>query len=174
MEANKIGCRTCGGTSFTKTDKIAKCDYCGAEYDIEEFRARLACLEAEQKTLDSLADNVARLRELADQKEAERQKAIEEEEKQRQEDLRKQKEAQNIYEAAQKEKEEEKKLNIKRNSFGCLFIIVYLIFFYDPINDFIMDSKMPTAVIVFMVFLSWITPVSIPILVFPPKKKKKK
>lgn len=173
MGAYRISCQTCGGTAFTKTDKTVKCDYCGAEYDIPQLQARATKLEANEQTLQSVAENLTRLRELADQKEAERQRAIEEEEKQKLELLRQQKEAQKAYEAAQKEKEEEKKLNIKRNSFGCLFIIVYLIFFYDPINDFIMDSKMPTAVIVFMVFLSWITPVSIPILVFPPKKKKK-
>lgn len=91
MEANKIGCRMCGGTSFTKTDKIAKCDYCGSEFDLTELQARAAKLEAEQKTLGSLANDVSHLRQLADQKEAERQKAIEEEK-------RRQEEAQKAYE----------------------------------------------------------------------------
>lgn len=79
MEGNKISCQTCGSISFTKIDKTVKCDYCGAEYDISQMQARAAKLEAEQKTLDSLADDISRLRQLADQKEAERQKAIEEE-----------------------------------------------------------------------------------------------
>lgn len=89
MEANKVSCQTCGSISFTKTDKTAKCDYCGAEYDISQMQARAAKLEAEQKALDSLADDISRLRQLADQKEAERQKAIEEEERRRQEQIEK-------------------------------------------------------------------------------------
>ncbi|MBQ7501758.1 hypothetical protein IJT93_03445 [bacterium] len=90
MEAKKISCQTCGGASFTINDKTARCEYCGAEYDISQMQARAAKLEADEQTLQSVADNLARLRELADQKEAERQKAIEEE-KRRQEEEQKNK-----------------------------------------------------------------------------------
>ena len=76
MGANKISCRTCGGTSFTINDKTAKCENCGAEYDISQLQAKTAKLETEQKTLDSLANDISRLRQLVDQKEAERQKAV--------------------------------------------------------------------------------------------------
>lgn len=161
MEANKIGCRTCGGTSFTKTDKIAKCDYCGAEYDIEQFRARLACLEAEQKTLDSLADNVARLRELADQKEAERQKAIEEEEKQRQEELRKQKEAQKAYEEEQKKKKE------SAQQCGCscaTFLLLFALCCMGIQCKIILDPDIVVIMIIFSVIISIFIPIIISIM----------
>lgn len=170
MEANKFSCQACGSISFTKTDKTAKCDYCGAEYNISQLQARTAKLDAEQKAIDSLADDIFRLRQLADRKEAERQKAIEEEEKQRLELLRQQKEAQKAYEAAQKEKEEEIKRGLPRFIFSALFTIVYCRFFVGPFIIFLADNKMPTAVIVLMILLP---PLIITLLLFPPKKKKK-
>lgn len=128
MSADNISCRTCGGTSFTHNGKTAKCDYCGAEYDIAQLYARAAKLEAEQKTLDSLADDISRLRQLADQKEAERQRAIEEEKRrqeeearQQQEELRKQREEQKAYE---KEQQENKDRTIRGCS--CSFICVLI------------------------------------------------
>lgn len=68
MEANQISCSKCGGTSFTKDGETAKCDFCGAEYDIAQFRALSP--EAEQRLLQIASDNLARLRELAEIKEA--------------------------------------------------------------------------------------------------------
>ncbi|MBQ7501750.1 hypothetical protein IJT93_03405 [bacterium] len=80
MDIDSMKCRNCGGTSLSpKNSDIMVCDYCGAEYDLAQLRAKAAALEKEQKAIDALAGDLSRLRQLADQKEAERQKAIDEE-----------------------------------------------------------------------------------------------
>lgn len=177
METDIISCRMCGGTSFTKNDKTAKCDYCGAEFEIAQLQARAARLEAEQKTLDSLADNMARLRQIADQKEAERQRAAEEEkrrqeeeEKRRQEEQRKKDEAQKALEEEQKKKKEIEKLQTKRGGVSCLTLIICF-FLMTPLIESLLESRIP-AVIAFLIIILFLSSfVFVPYLIFPSKKK---
>ena len=143
MEANRISCQTCGGTSFTKTDKIAICEYCGTEYDISQLQAKAAKLEAEQRALNSLADDISRLRQLADQKEAMQKNNIEEEkrkkaeeEKHRQEEQRKQRglerrRQQNLLEQSyQQQGQQDAEQEASHKSCGCLVLMTIIMLFF--------------------------------------------
>lgn len=176
METDIISCRMCGGTSFTKNDKTAICDYCGAEFEIAQLQARAARLEAEQKTLDSLADNMARLRQIADQKEAERQRAAEEEkrrqeeeEKRRQEEQRKKDEAQKALEEEQKKKKEIEELQNKRCGVCCLTFILLLLL--NAATQSLLESRIPGVIVFLIIALFLSSFVVIPYLIFLSKKK---